>query len=77
MINWKEEYKKLYKCLIAVTILTITALVMLIFTFTGVTKKLQDKDKKLTEQAIEIVDLKEQIEANCYKVGGEDEASND
>ena len=41
---------------------------MFIFTFTGVTKKLQDKDKKLTEQAIEIVDLKEQIEANCYKV---------
>lgn len=61
MINWKEEYKKLYKCLIAVTILIITALVMFIFTFAGVTKKLQDKDKKLTEQAIEIVDLKEII----------------
>lgn len=61
MINWKEEYKKLYKCLIVVTILIITALVMSIFTFAGVTKKLQDKDKKLTEQAIEIVDLKEII----------------
>lgn len=61
MINWKEEYKKLYKYLIAVTILIIIALVMFIFTFTGVTKKLQDKDKKLTEQAIEIVDLKEII----------------
>lgn len=61
MINWKKEYKKLYKCLIAVTILIITALVMFIFTFTEVTKKLQDKDKKLTEQAIEIVDLKEII----------------
>nr|DAZ79094.1 MAG TPA: Type II secretion system, protein M [Caudoviricetes sp.] len=61
MINWKEEYKKLYKCLIVVTILIITALVMFIFTFAGVTKKLQDKDKKLTEQAIEIVDLKEII----------------
>ena len=60
MINWKKEYKKLYKCLI-VKILIITALVMFIFTFTGVTKKLQDKDKKLTEQAIEIVDLKEII----------------
>lgn len=61
MINWKEEYKKPYKCLIAVIILIITALVMFIFTFTGVTKKLQDKDKKLTEQAIENEDLKEQI----------------
>ena len=61
MINWKEEYKKLYKCLIEVTILIITALAMFIITFTGVTKKLQDKDKKLTEQAIEIVDLKEII----------------
>lgn len=61
MINWKEEYKKPYKCLIAVIILIITAQVMFIFTFIGVTKKLQDKDKKLTEQAIEIVDLKEII----------------
>jgi len=61
LINWKEECKKLYKCLIVVTILIITALVMFIFTFSGVTKKLQDKDKKLTEQAIEIVNLKEII----------------
>ena len=61
MINWKEEYKKLYKCLIAVTILIITALAMFIITFTGVTKKLKDKDKKLTEQAIEIVNLEEII----------------
>ena len=61
MINWKEEYKKIYKCLIAVTILIITALVMFMFTFAGVTKKLQDKDKKITDQAIEIVNLKEII----------------
>ncbi len=61
MINWKEEYKKLYKCLIAITILIIIALVMFIFTFAGTTKKLQDKDRKLTEQAIEIVNLKEII----------------
>lgn len=61
MINWKEEYKKLYKYLIAVAILIITALVMFIFTFAGVTKKLQDKDKRITEQAIEIIDLKEII----------------
>ena len=61
MINWKEEYKKLYKYLVGITILIIIALVMFIFTFAGVTKKLQDKDKKLTEQSIEIVDLKEII----------------
>ena len=61
MINWKEEYKKLYKYLIAVTTLIITALVMFIFTFAGTTKKLQDKDKRITEQAIEIIDLKEII----------------
>ena len=61
MINWKEEYKKLYKCLIAVTILIITALAMFIFTFTGVTKKLQDKDKKLTKAGATIAKILDKV----------------
>ncbi len=61
MIDWKKEYNKLYKTLIAVTILIAISLIMFIATFSKVTIKLKEKDNKITEQQIEILDLKEQI----------------
>ena len=60
MIDWKKEYNKLYKTLLAVTILIAISLIMFIATFSKVTIKLKEKDNKITEQ-IEILDLKEQI----------------
>ncbi len=61
MIDWKKEYNKLYKTLLAVTILIAISLIMFIATFSKVTIKLKEKDNKITEQQIEILDLKEQI----------------
>ncbi len=61
MIDWKKEYNKLYKILLTVTILIAISLIMFIATFSKVTIKLKEKDNKITEQQIEILDLKEQI----------------
>ncbi len=52
MIDWKKEYNKLYKTLIAVTILIAISLIMFIATFSKVTIKLKEKDNKITEDRI-------------------------
>lgn len=61
MIDWEKEHNKLYKTLLAVTILIAISLIMFIATFSGVTTKLKEKDNKITKQQIEILDLKEQL----------------
>lgn len=59
MIDWKKEYNRLYKCLLLLTVLMIITLIMLIATICVFTEKLKEKGRKITEYAIEIVDLRE------------------
>ena len=61
MIDWYKKYQELYKALIAITILIAINLIIFIVVFSKVTIKLKEKSNKITQQQIEIIDLKEQV----------------
>ena len=62
MIDYKKEYNKLYKCLLLLTVLIAITLIMFIVTINIFAEKLKEKESKITEYAIEIVDLRETIQ---------------
>lgn len=61
MIDWKKEYKILYRLLISVTIALVILLVLMLMEFASVTVEIQDKDEKIWRLEIENTNLKEQI----------------
>lgn len=61
MIDYKKEYNKLYKCLLLLTVLIVITLIMFIATINIFAEKLKEKESKITEYAIEIVDLRETL----------------
>ena len=61
MIDYKQKYKELYTILVIVVATILIIAFMIGIEFGKTKKQLNDKDEKIWQQEMEIVDLKEQM----------------